>query len=163
MRNFIRTEQIMEQEIYFEITDGPDIVKIEPLRWTHTDAEIDWDRNWVHSRISIKGGAFRGQFNCDLLTRDFELFKRQLKSAYKNLNETVTFDTMEGQIEIKCVGDGLGHFQVDCKARDEAGISNELNVTMSFDQTAIPNLVRQLDKITTTFPIQGTELNVRNE
>lgn len=160
---FIQTYNAMEQEIYFEITDGPDLIKIEPLRWTHIDAELDWDKNWIHSRISIKGGAFRGQFNCELLTRDFELFKRQLKSAYKNLNETATFDTLEGQIEIKCVGDGLGHFKVDCIALDEPGIGNELNLKMIFDQTSIPDLIRQLDTITKTFPIQGTLLNLENE
>jgi hypothetical protein len=153
----------MEDETYFEITDGPDIIKIEPLQWTHQNADNDWDRNWIRSHVTVKGGAFGGQFSCDLFSSDFELFKRELKRAYKNLKLSATFKTIEGQIEIKCVGDGLGHFEVDCKAMDEAGTGNELNLTLSFDQTAIPGLVRQLDKITKTFPIQGTELNVRNE
>jgi len=69
----------------------------------------------------------------------------------------------ENQIEINCVGDGLGHFAVDCETMHQAGIGNELNIEMTFDQTAIPNLVRQLDNITKTFPIQGTGLNVVNE
>jgi hypothetical protein len=153
----------MEDEIYFEITDGPDIIKIEPLQWTHANADNDWDRNWIRSTVTLKGGAFRGQFSCDLFSSDFELFKRELKKAYDKLNSTVTFKTIEGQIEIKCIGDGLGHFKVDCEAMDEAGIGNKLSVTMSFDQTSIPDLVRQLDKITKIFPIQGTELKVVNE
>jgi hypothetical protein len=153
----------MIDDIYFEITDGPDIIKIEPLKWTHADAELDWDKNWIHSRITVKGGAFRGQFYCDLMTTNFELFKRELKKAYGNLKSTATFKTIEGQIQIKCIGDGLGHFEVDCEATDEAGTGNKLILTMSFDQTAIPDLVRQVDKITKTFPIQGTELKVVNE
>jgi hypothetical protein len=72
----------MEDELYLEIKDGPDIIKIEPLRWTHSSAEIDWDKNWIHSRIIFKAGAFHGQFNCDLMTTDFELFKRELKTVY---------------------------------------------------------------------------------
>lgn len=79
------------------------------------------------------------------------------------LNDTATFKTLEGQIEVRCVGDGIGHFTVECSAMDQPGIGNELNVTMSFDQTIIPDLLRQLDKITRTFPIQGTDVNVRNE
>jgi hypothetical protein len=153
----------MDDEIYFEITDGPDIIKIEPLQWTHPNSDNDWDKNWIRSRITVKGGAFRGPFGCDLFSSDFELFKRQLKKAYDNLRETATFKTMEGQIEISCVGDGLGHFTVDCKAMDEAGTGNELNLTMTFDQTSIPDIIRQLDSITKMFPIQGTELNVQNE
>jgi hypothetical protein len=153
----------METEIYFEITDGPDIIKIEPLQWTHQNSDNDWDRNWIRSRVTVKGGAFRGQFTCDLFTSDFELFKRELKSAYDNLKSTATFKTIEGQIEIKCVGDGLGHFTVDCIAMDNAGVGNELTIAMSFDQTFIPGLLRQLNEITNTFPIRGTELNLRNE
>ena len=153
----------MDSEIYFEITDGPDIIKIEPLQWTHPTADNDWDRNWIWSRVTVKAGAFRGQFSCNLFSSDFELFKRSLKKAYDNLKETATFKTMEEQIEINCVGDGLGHFSVDCKAMDEAGTGNELRLTMSFDQTTIPDLVRQLDNITKVFSIRGTEIKLRNE
>jgi hypothetical protein len=46
---------------------------------------------------------------------------------------------------------------------DEAGIGNKLNIAMAFDQTQIPDYVRQLDRIIKQFPIQGTELKVRNE
>jgi hypothetical protein len=34
---------------------------------------------------------------------------------------------------------------------------------MAFDQTQIPDFVKQLDKIIKQFPIQGTELKVVNE
>jgi hypothetical protein len=153
----------MEDEIYFEITDGSNVIKIEPLLWTYPDSDNDWDRNWISSRITIKGGTFEGKFSCDLLSSDFELFKRDLNKVYDNLNEIATFKTIEGQIEIKCIGDGLGHFAVKCKAMDEPGTGNELNISISFDQTFIPELVRQLNKIIKAFPIQGTELKVRNE
>lgn len=153
----------MIDDIYFEITDGPDIIKIEPLKWTHSDAELDWDKNWIHSRIIVKGGAFRGQFYCDLMTTDFELFKRGLKKTYDSLKGQAEFKTLEGQIQIKIEGDGLGHFTVDCEVRDEAGIGNKLHVVMAFDQTQIPDFVKQLDKIIKQFPIQGTELKVVNE
>jgi hypothetical protein len=116
----------MIDDIYFEITDGPDIIKIEPLNWTHADAELDWDKNWIHSRITVKGGAFRGQFYCDLMTTDFELFKRELKKTHDSLNGRAEFKTLEGQIQIKIEGDGLGHFTVDCEVRDEAGVGNRL-------------------------------------
>jgi hypothetical protein len=153
----------MDKKIYFEITDGPDIIRIEPLRWTHKEADLNWDKNWIHSKITVKGGAFRGQFNCDLMTIDFELFKRELKETYKSLKGTAKFKTLEGQIEINIKGDGLGHFEIECETIDEPGTGNNLEIRMAFDQTYIPDLLRQLDDIIKEFPIQGTELKVRNE
>jgi hypothetical protein len=153
----------MEDEIYFEITDGPDIIKIEPLHWTHPNSDNDWDKNWIRSKITVKGGAFRGQFGCDLMTTDFELFKRELKKTYDFLKGKAEFKTLEEQIQIKIEGDGLGHFTVDCEVMDDAGTGNKLNISMAFDQTQIPDLVRHLDKIIKQFPIQGTELKVVNE
>jgi hypothetical protein len=141
----------MEDEIYFEITDGPDIIRIEPLQWSHPNSDDEWDKKWIRSRITIKGGAFQGRFSCDLFCADFESFKNGLIKAYDNLKDTATFTTIEGQIEITCVGDGLGHFEVDCEVMDEAGIGNTLNIKMSFDQTTIPELVGQLDRISNKF------------
>lgn len=150
-------------DIYFDITDGPDTIKVEPLNWTHTDAELDWDKNWIHSRITIKAGAFRGQFFCDLMTIDFELFKRELKKIYDSLKGCAEFKTPEAQIYIQIKGDGLGHFTVDCDVIDQVGVGNSLSLEMALDQTQIPAFVRQLDNIVKRFPIQGTELKVRNE
>jgi hypothetical protein len=97
------------------------------------------------------------------MTTDFELFKRELKATYKNLNGTAKFKTLEGQIEINMRGDRLGHFEIECVAMDEPGTGNQLEIRMGFDQTYIPDLLRQLDNIISEYPIQGTELKVRNE
>jgi len=153
----------MRENIYFEITDGPDIIKIEPLEWCHPNAEMDWDKNWVYSKITVKGGAFRGQFTCNLITTDFELFKRELGKLYDNLKGQASFKTLEEQIYIKIDGDGIGHFNTECELMDDAGIGNKLVVKMTFDQTQIPIFVQQLNNIIKEFPIQGTELQIRNE
>jgi hypothetical protein len=61
-------------------------------------------------------------------------------------------------------GDGLGHFAVGCELMDEAGTGNKLQMSLgTFDQTYVPEILRQLDKIINKFPIQGTELKIRNE
>src|SRR5688572_3782594 len=99
----------MEDDFFFEITNGQDSIKIEPLGLAHPDATGDWDKNWIQSRVTVKGGAFRGQFNCYLMTTDFELFKRQLKPLYDSLQGQAEFKTLEDQIGIICTGDGLGH------------------------------------------------------
>ena len=153
----------MGQEVYFEITDRSDIIRIEPIGWTHSNADHDWDKNWVHAKIAVKGGAFRGQFCCDLMTTEFELFKRELTTVYKTLNGIARFKTLEGQVEIIIQGDGYGHFNANCEAIDDPGSGNKLKMNLTFDQTYIPDLIRQLNNIVKLFPIQGTELKIHNE
>src|SRR4030095_3531937 len=104
----------MEQEVYFEISSGSDIIRIEPFNWSHPNADNDWDKNWIHSKITLKGGAFSGEFSCHLMSTEFELFKRELKTIYKNVSGTANFKTLESQIEITIRGDGFGHFKIEC-------------------------------------------------
>jgi hypothetical protein len=51
-------------------------------------------------------------------------------------------------------GDGLGHINIDCKARDEAGIGNTLKFELAIDQTEIQGLIYQLDEILKAFPVK---------
>lgn len=144
------------QEIYFELFDAGDIVRLEPIELINYDSNIDWDKNWVKIKVTVKGGKFSGQYSGDFMAVDFEKFKQELSRLYDNLKGTVNFNDLEGYLELKITGDGIGHFEVDVKACDQPGINaSELTFTMGFDQTEIKNLVNQLDRITKQFPITG--------
>jgi len=153
----------METEVYLEIIESGDKIKIEPLHWAYEIAEDDWDKNWIWSRITVKGGAFNGKFECYLFSTDFELFKRELKKAYNNLSLAARFKTIEEQVDITFKGDGIGHFEVNCIIIDKPGIGNRLELKMNTDQTIIPSLVNQLEKITNLFPIRGSDIKLNNE
>ena len=151
------------QEIYFELFDAGDIVRLEPIELINYDSNIDWDKNWVKTKVTVKGGKFSGQYSGDFMTVDFEKFKQELSRLYDNLKGTANFNDLEGYLELKITGDGIGHFEVDVKACDQPGINaSELTFTMGFDQTEIKNLVNQLDRITKQFPITG-DFNIKNE
>ncbi|MBL7811001.1 MAG: hypothetical protein JNL57_02160 [Bacteroidetes bacterium] len=151
------------QEIYFEIFDAGDIVRLEPLELIKYDSDLDWDRNWVKTNVTVKGGKFSGQYSGDFMTVDFEKFKQELSRLYDNLKGTANFNDLEGYLELKITGDGIGHFEVDVKACDHPGVNaSELTFTMGFDQTEIKDLVNQLDRITKQFPITG-DFNIKNE
>ena len=142
-------------DTYFEITDAGDIIRIEPLFLTS-------DRNWLKTKVTVKGGVFSGQFVADFMPTDFESFKRQFKNLYNDFNATATFAPLEKQLALKIKGDGLGHFEVDCQATPEPHIGQTLTFSISFDQTEIKEIVRQLDKITKAFPIGG-DFKIHNE
>lgn len=152
-----------KQEIYFEIFDAGDLVRLEPIELIKYNSDVDWDKNWIKTQVTIKGGKFSGQYSGDFMTVDFEKFKQELSILYDNLQGTANFNDLEGYLELKIIGDGIGHFEVDVKACDQPGVNaSELTFTMGFDQTEIKDLVNQLDRITKQFPIIG-DFNIKNE
>jgi len=149
-------------ETYFEIFDGGDIIRVEPYQAIKYDSALDWDRNWIKTKVTIKGGAFGGQYVADFMTTDFELLKRDFKKLDKDFNGTAKFEPLEGQLKLNISGDGLGHFEVKCIAQDQPGIGGTLSFILSFDQTELARLINELDKITKAFPISG-DMTLKNE
>ncbi len=151
------------QEVYFELFDDGDIVRLEPLELIKYYSDLDWDKNWIKTKVTVKGGKFSGQYSGDFMTVDFEKFKQELSQLYDNLKGTANFNDLEGYLELKIIGDGIGHFEVNVKACDQPGINaSELTFTMGFDQTGLKELVNQLDRITKSFPIIG-DFKIKSE
>ena len=87
------------------------------------------------------------------MTIDFERFKSELKHIYENLNGKAEFKTLESKVEICVKGDGFGHLNAVCKLTDKVGVGNELKFELDFDQTQIPKMLTELEKITQRFPV----------
>jgi hypothetical protein len=149
-------------ETYFEIFDGGDIIRVEPYQAIKYDSALDWDKNWINTKITLKGGAFSGHYVADFMTTDFELLKRDFKKLYNDFNGTAKFEPLEGQLKLNISGDGLGHFEVGCIAQDQPGFGGTLSFKLSFDQTELSRLIKELEKITETFPISG-DMILKNE
>jgi hypothetical protein len=63
---------------------------------------------------------------------------------------------LEGYLEMKITGDGIGHFEVNIKACDKPGIYGScLTFSLNFDQTYIKKLTNKLDEIIKEFPVSG--------
>ena len=69
------------------------------------------------------------------MTTDFELFKRDLINLDKDFSGTEKLEPLEGQLVLNISGDGLGHFEVRCKATDQPGYGGTLSFVLSFDQS----------------------------
>lgn len=149
-------------EIYFEIFDGGDMIRVEPYQAIKDGSALDWDRNWIKTKVTIKGGVFSGQYVADFMTTDFELLKRDFKKLERDFNATANFEPLEEQLKLNISGDGLGHFEVKCIAQDQPGVGGTLSFVLSFDQTEIARLIDELDKITKAFPISG-DMTLKNE
>ena len=104
--------------------------------------------------ISVKAGPFSGKFKANLMTTDFEMFKNGIIELYNKLDGVATFYTLESQVDIKIMGDGIGHLTAQCEVIDNVGVGNKLEFEIDFDQTQIPELINQLEKITKEFPVK---------
>ena len=132
------------------------LVRLEPIELVNINSTLDWDNNFIKTKIILKGGAFSGQYIADIMTIDFEKFKQELGPLYDNLGGSATFADLEHALELKIKGDGIGHFEVNAKAFDKPNIDRSvLTFTMSFDQTELKSIMNQLDRITKKFPIVG--------
>lgn len=142
---------------YFEIKgiNENDFIRIDVGGLKFPNAELDWDKNALNSIVKLKVGAFSANLSTDLMTTDFEIFKREIEILYNNLNGTATFEGIEGNVSIHIKGDGIGHLSADCFITDFLPDGNELKCGIGFDQTQIPKLINQLEKITTEFPTTG--------
>lgn len=140
----------------FEISESGNIVRIEPMEFLKYDSDIDWDKNWIKTRIFIKGGSFSGEYIANIRTVDFAGFKKSLGALYDNLSGSAEFYDIEEYLTLKIKGDGIGHFEMQVTACDKPGYeASYLNFTMHFDQTYIKGLVNNLNKITEVFPVTG--------
>lgn len=144
-----------EEKTHFEISESGNLIRIELIGLNHPNAELDWDKNWIRGIVNVKAGAFSGEFKADFMTVDFVSFKNELAKLYEKLNGIATFYTLEEQVMVKVVGDRIGHLKADCVVMDNAGIGNRLEFEIDFDQTHIPKILNQLERITVKFPQVG--------
>lgn len=141
-----------EEKTYFEISESENLIRIELVELNHPTAELDWDRNWISGLVTVKAGVFHGQFKANFMKVDFTNFKDELITLYDKLNGYATFQPLEDQVSINIVGDGVGHLNAQCIVMDEVGHGNKLEFEIDFDQTYIPKILHQLEKIILLFP-----------
>ncbi|MBI5540796.1 MAG: hypothetical protein HY951_12100 [Bacteroidia bacterium] len=151
-----------QQDLFFEISDSVNFVRLEPIALVRENSQLDWDNNWIKTKVIVNCGAFSGQFVADFMTVDFEKFKQEFELLYSNFKGSAIFSGLEKQLELNILGDGLGHFEVNVKASDKPNEGNELTFLLSFDQTQIKELIWQLDTITKRFPIVG-DFKIKNK
>lgn len=145
------------QDTYFELSNSGDLVRIEPQARIEYNSDLDYDKNWIKTKVTINAGSFSGQYSGAFLTTDFNFLKLELSKLYVNLKGTATFCDLEGYLELKIIGDGFGHFDVAVKACDNPGIyGSELKFNIQIDQTQIKKMTNQLGEILNEFPIIGS-------
>jgi hypothetical protein len=113
------------------------------------------DANWLTSQIQVCAGGFRGKADAAIVTEELEAFLTQLRPLYNTLLGTAQFSTMEGQLLLRLIGDGKGHIELTGEVAGRPGIGNRLNFTLQFDQSQLGASIRDLEKVTSEFPVRS--------
>lgn len=137
-----------EDEIVFEIRDTGSFLKIEPLYFMYPESGYEWDRKWLKAKVKIKNYNFEGEYTAELMITDFTSFLAEFSKLYNNLKGIAVFSDLERYLNIKIIGNGIGHFSTDIVANDNASNNSmQLSFTLNFDQTQIKEMEHQLEKI----------------
>lgn len=145
----------MVDENAFIISDSGNTLVIKPYRRTHPECTDYWDGNWVRTKIDLRVGCFQASVDADLRVDELASFRNQLDVIYNELKGEAQLTSLEHWIELRILGDGLGHFDVRGSLRDEPSFGNVLHFRLYFDQTSIPEMITNLDRIFESFPIFG--------
>ena len=141
---------------YFRIGIGDDnYLTVKPLYRPYDQCQDYWDGNWVTSQITIRVGGFYGNITASLRTDEFFHFKEELSKLYAALKGQASFSSMENWLTIQVEGDGLGHFEAQCVVLDEVGVGNRLHFRLNFDQTELPQIIKNLEEVLHVFPVRG--------
>lgn len=102
---------------------------------------------WLTATITFNYKEFTASFPIYLMLNDIYPFLDQLKELNKHLKGHATFSTIEGNIDLVLLADGLGHIEINGTIRH----SNEYSLVTGFeipsDQTFLAPLISQCEKI----------------
>jgi hypothetical protein len=122
---------------------------------SHPDATDFWDGNWLDCTAEVTAGAFHGRLDRSLRAGELDRFRGQLARLHETLTGEAVLETMEHWLMIRVAGDGRGHLEASCRLCDGPALGNVLECRLSFDQTFLPTVVRQLETAMQTHPIVG--------
>ena len=132
-------------------TENPKI-EVSVLGYERDQTGEYHDDNWVNGHVSIRVGAFYGEFDAAFTTGDFVRFRTELEPLFETLSGQAQFSTLEGQLEFTLVGNGRGKIQVKGSGSDHPSLENELRFEFCLDQTFLPSTFRGLNEIISEFP-----------
>ncbi|MEO6788703.1 MAG: hypothetical protein ABI318_21485 [Chthoniobacteraceae bacterium] len=131
-------------------------IEIDVQRYERSPVGNYDDDNWLTVRISVRAGGFRGEVEAAILTGELAAFLEPLRTLYDTLQSEVEFVTMEDQIRLRLIGNGKGHIKLLGEVTDQSGIGNQLHFTLRFDQSELAESIRELEKVTSQFPVRAT-------
>jgi hypothetical protein len=142
----------------YEITiqaERGEFLKITLFGRSHPESDDYWDGNWVRASIQVQAGGFSGDAVGDIRTDELAAFQKPWAQLQTSLEGVAEFSTLEEWLAIRATGDGKGHIEVQGVVWDRPGVGNNLQFTLSTDQTFTRPTIDQLAEAIRAFPVIG--------
>jgi len=134
--------------------DGGEQLRIDVLGYEREPVGEYFDDNWLTVVVEVKAGGFIGSVSASFLTAEIEAFHQDAANLYDSLAGQAKFRTLEEQLSIDLVGDGLGHIRLTGSAEDQPGLGNTLAFGFAFDKTQLQSSVQSLARVLAAFPVR---------
>ena len=102
---------------------------------------------WVSVHVSVRAGAFTGDYSSDFTAREITEFRDGLRLMYDSLQGVARLATCEGQLQLDLSINPRGAISLDGTAVDRPGIGNTLKFHLELDQSYLPQTLSELDTI----------------
>ena len=129
-------------------------IEIDVRRYEREPIGEYYDDNWLRVRITVAAGAFEGSFDAAFLTSELVAFREQLSTLHSTLRGSAELRTLEEQLSLDCVGNGLGSVELRGVAFDRPGVGNRLAFKLALDQTQVGAALAQLEAVVSEFPVR---------
>lgn len=134
-------------DLYFEIKSDDNFVRIDFLDKEDYLSNRISDYSWLRVEIATKAGRFSSNYIVDIYKVNLFSFYEKFAMLYENLNGSAIFEDSENCFKINITGDGMGHFTVAVEDIDYSQEDAVLKYSINFDQTQLPEMINQLNKI----------------
>ena len=114
-----------------------------------------YDDNWLTTQVRVRAGGFRGNVDAAILTVELVAFVARLRQLHNTLHGAADFSTLEEQLHLRVTGDGKGHMELVGDVADQPGIGNRLHFRLQFDQSQLEESIRELERVTSAFPVRA--------
>lgn len=129
-------------------------IEIDVLGYERAPVGDFHDDNWLAVKIKAGAGGFIGVADAAILTSELNKFLTELRPLYDSLRGTAEFTTLEGQIQLRLTGNGMGQLELIGELANHPSSSNRLHFALKFDQSQLNSSICQLENVVSKFPIR---------
>jgi hypothetical protein len=114
-----------------------------------------WENNWLSCQVEVRAGGFHAEVSCYFLTEDFPRLRDEIRDVYSDRATDAEFTTLEGQLEFRVTRNARGRIELFGHL-SELGNGNRLLFLLRFDQSYLPAIIRDLERLIECFPVIGS-------
>ncbi len=127
---------------------------IETINRQFSDSYDFWDGNWLNVKVECVAPGSKITVQGSILRIDeLESWKSECQVLYKSLKGTADLKTLEPNLNVHISAESGGHIKVEVDITPDH-LNQKHLISFDLDQSFLPSLINQIDKIIETFPIR---------